>query len=179
MLCHAGRLVHTSHVVLCSGAQLSWGCGRTAHLLWGTGAQKGSTISPYRFGRRLAGLQLSDDEIDELQPKAPKKWWQAWWWCLISVSASLLVFCGGVVLRINLDESVSRCLIVVHICLACLQPHCGGSLWHHSVLCLCAMPRSVSSMPAAADLCAKGSTGGGCSAQAEQVSEVSCGCQRR
>jgi hypothetical protein len=51
-------------------------------------------------------LQLSDDEIDELQPKPPKKWWQAWWWCLIAISVSLLVFCAGVVLRVDLNESV-------------------------------------------------------------------------
>jgi hypothetical protein len=55
----------------------------------------------------LQPLQLSDDEIDELQPKPPKRWWQAWWWILIAVSISLLIFCGGVVLRITLGKSVS------------------------------------------------------------------------
>lgn len=72
-------------------------------------------LAPIPFCPRLPGLhlQLSDNEIDELQPKAPKRWWQAWWWCLISISVSLLVFCGGVVLRINLDQSVSRNRVVV------------------------------------------------------------------
>ena len=82
------------------------------HTCYGVQKHRRALTLSCRFGPRLAGLQLSDDEIDELQPKAPKKWWQAWWWCLISICISLLVFCGGVVLRINLDESVSRNLIV-------------------------------------------------------------------
>jgi hypothetical protein len=52
-------------------------------------------------------LQLSDDEIEELQPKAPKRWWQAWWWRLFAISVSLLIFCGGVVMRVIANDPVS------------------------------------------------------------------------
>lgn len=69
-------------------------------------------------------MQLSDDEIDELQPKAPKTWWQSWWWRLIAISVSILIFCGGLVLRVIFNNSVSCHLLAGSAKLQCMLLCC-------------------------------------------------------
>lgn len=55
-----------------------------------------------------ACTQLSDDEIEELQPEAPKSWWKRWRWHLLLITVSILVFSGGLVLRVLVPQQV-RC----------------------------------------------------------------------
>ena len=54
--------------------------------------------------------QLSDSEIEQLETKPPKTWWQAWRWHLLAIFVSIVVFCGGVTLRVLVAQQVRALL---------------------------------------------------------------------
>lgn len=53
-----------------------------------------------------ACVQLSDDEVEQLQLEAPKSWWKRWRWHLLLIAVSILVFTAGLVLRVEVPQPV-------------------------------------------------------------------------
>ena len=54
----------------------------------------------------LPPLQLSDSDFDDMDQKPPKSWWKRWRWRLFFIAASILLFCGSLVLRVLVPQQV-------------------------------------------------------------------------